>query len=92
MYLKKWEFTILHKTTDAFRTSLSNTNLIPKGLLKVGGKNIWKGRNYGIKSIFVYLSVNRGGRCHLDIENSFVIIHPLHSWELNLPESDIQLI
>lgn len=58
--------------------SPSNTNLIPIVL--------------SIKNIFVYLSVNRGGRCHLDIEHSFVIIHPLHAWELNLPQNDIQLI
>lgn len=37
-------------------------------------------------SVFVYLSMNRGGCCHLDTEHSFVIIHPLHAWELNLSE------
>lgn len=75
-----------------YRTSLNYSNLSPIGLLKVGGKSMWKRRNFCIKSIFVYLSVNRGGRCHLNIENSFVIIHPLHAWELNLQQSDIQLI
>lgn len=40
----------------------------------------------------MYLSVNRGGCCHLDIENSFVIIHPLHAWKLNLPRIEIRLI
>lgn len=72
-----------------FRNPPSNINQSPIGL---GEKVIWKGRNYNVKRIFVYLSVNRGGRCHLDIEHSFVIIHPLHAWELNLPQSDIQLI
>lgn len=42
--------------------------------------------------IFVYLSVNRGGCRHCDIEHSFVIIHPLHAWELNLRQSPILLI
>lgn len=39
-------------------------------------------------NIFVYLSVNGGGCQHLDIEHSFVIIHPLHAWKLNLQEWD----
>lgn len=43
-------------------------------------------------SVETYLSVNRRDCCHLDIEHSFVIIHPLHAWELNLSQCDIQFI
>lgn len=55
---------------------------------KGGRKYTWE--NLSIKK--TYLSVNWGDRCHLDIEHSFVIIHPLHAWELNLPQCDIKLI
>lgn len=65
-------------------------SLNPVSLLNVGehahGKAQYK------KKQKTYLSVNWGDRCHLDIEHSFVIIHPLHAWELNLQQCDIQLL
>lgn len=40
---------------------------------------------------WTYLSVNWRSCYHLNIKHSFVIIHPLHPWELNLPWINTQL-